>query len=110
MNKKRRPGLQEIANLLGISKMTVSRFLRDPNLVSESLRLKISSAIDKLGYIPNKAPDMLSNAKSYAIGVVLPSLTNQVFADILKGIEMVTDVKGYQTMITHTGYSSDKEE
>ena len=109
-NKKRRPGLQEIANLVGISKMTVSRFLRDPKLVSESLQLQISSAIDKLGYIPNKAPDMLSNAKSHAIGVVFPSLTNQVFADILKGIEMVSDVQGYQTMITHTGYNADKEE
>ena len=58
-NKKRRPGLQEIANLVGISKMTVSRFLRDPKLVSESLQLQISSAIDKLGYIPNTDPDRL---------------------------------------------------
>ncbi|MCO6552161.1 MAG: gluconate operon transcriptional repressor GntR [Gilliamella sp.] len=109
-NKRRRTSLQEIANLIGISKMTVSRFLRDPNLVSKPLQLQISAAIDKLGYIPNKAPDMLSNAKSNAIGIVFPSLTNQVFADILKGIEMVTDVRGYQTMITHTGYSADKEE
>ncbi|OCG72241.1 transcriptional regulator [Gilliamella sp. Occ3-1] len=109
-NKRRRTSLQEIANLIGISKMTVSRFLRDPNLVSKPLQLQISAAIDKLGYIPNKAPDMLSNAKSNAIGIVFPSLTNQVFADILKGIEMMTDVRGYQTMITHTGYSADKEE
>ncbi|WP_392558568.1 gluconate operon transcriptional repressor GntR [Orbus mooreae] len=110
MNKKRRPGLIEIANLAGVSKMTVSRFLRDANLVSTTLQAKISAAIDKLGYIPNKAPDMLSNAKSYAIGVVLPSLTNQVFADVLKGIEMITDARGYQTMIAHTGYNQSKEE
>ncbi|OCG42409.1 gluconate operon transcriptional repressor GntR [Gilliamella sp. Bif1-4] len=109
-HKKRRTGLQEIANLIGISKMTVSRFLRDPNLVSEPLQLQISAAIDKLGYIPNKAPDMLSNAKSNAIGVLLPSLTNQVFADVLKGIEIETDMHGYQTMIAHTGYSPEKEE
>ncbi|WP_392552428.1 gluconate operon transcriptional repressor GntR [Orbus wheelerorum] len=110
MNKKRRSGLIEIANLAGVSKMTVSRFLRDPNLVSKLLQVKIAAVIDDLGYIPNKAPDMLSNAKSHAIGVVLPSLTNQVFADVLKGIEMVTDTHGYQTMIAHTGYSADKEE
>lgn len=110
INKKRRTGLQEIANLVGISKMTVSRFLRDPKLVSEHLQLQISAAVDKLGYIPNKAPDMLSNAKSNAIGVLLPSLTNQVFADVLKGIEIETDKHGYQTMIAHTGYSPEKEE
>lgn len=110
MNKKRRPGLIEIANLAGVSKMTVSRFLRDPSLVSKPLQINIAEVINELGYIPNKAPDMLSNAKSHAIGVVLPSLTNQVFADVLKGIESVTDTYGYQTMITHTGYSVDKEE
>lgn len=110
INKKRRTGLQEIADLIGISKMTVSRFLRDPKLVSEPLQLRISAAIDKLGYLPNKAPDMLSNAKSYAIGVLLPSLTNQVFADVLKGIEIETDKHSYQTMIAHTGYNPEKEE
>lgn len=110
MNKKRRPGLIEIANLAGVSKMTVSRFLRDPDQVSSALQQKIAAVIERLGYIPNKAPDMLSNAKSHAIGVVLPSLTNQVFADVLKGIEMITDARGYQTMIAHTGYSQDKEE
>lgn len=83
-NKRRRTSLQEIANLIGISKMTVSRFLRDPNLVSKPLQLQISAAIDKLGYIPNKAPDMLPNAKSNAIGIVFPSLTNQVFAILVR--------------------------
>lgn len=110
INKKRRPGLLDIANLIGVSKMTISRFIRDPNLVSPKLRKQIAAVIDDLGYIPNKAPDMLSNAKSHAIGVFFPSLTNQVFAEVLKGIEMVTDAHGYQTMIAHTGYYKEKEE
>ncbi|MDI5434792.1 hypothetical protein MJM45_29485, partial [Salmonella enterica subsp. enterica serovar Kentucky] len=42
--------------------------------------------------------DILSNATSRAIGVLLPSLTNQVFAEVLRGIEAVTDAHGYQTM------------
>lgn len=109
-NKKHRTGLQEIADLIGISKMTVSRFLRDPNLVSIPLQQQISAVIDKLGYIPNKAPSMLVNSKSNAIGVLFPSLTNQVFADVLKGIEIETDLYGYQTIIAHTGYNPEKEE
>lgn len=110
MNKKRRVGMLDIANHVGVSKMTISRFLRNPDLVSPHLRDKISGAIDKFGYIPNKAPDMLSNDKSHAIGVFLPSLTNQVFAEVFKGIEMVTDKNGYQIMIAHTGYDQNKEE
>ncbi|MTC59805.1 gluconate operon transcriptional repressor GntR [Providencia rustigianii] len=108
--KNKRPSLQDVADLVGITKMTVSRFLRNPDQVSESLRGKIANAVEDLGYIPNKAPDILSNATSHAIGVLLPSLTNQVFAEVIRGIEAVTDRHGYQTMLAHYGYRAEKEE
>ncbi|TDQ59764.1 LacI family transcriptional regulator [Mesocricetibacter intestinalis] len=108
--KRKRPTLQHIAEHLGITKMTVSRYLRNPELVAESTRVKIAAAIESFGYIPNRAPDILSNAKSRAIGVLVPSLTNQVFADVIKGIETITDQAGYQTMLAHYGYSIEKEE
>ena len=95
--KKKRPVLQDVADRVGVTKMTVSRFLRNPEQVSVALRGKIAAALDELGYIPNRAPDILSNATSRAIGVLLPSLTNQVFAEVLRGIESVTDAHGYQT-------------
>ncbi|ELO90082.1 gluconate operon transcriptional regulator, partial [Salmonella enterica subsp. enterica serovar Enteritidis str. 6.0562-1] len=76
--KKKRPVLQDVADRVGVTKMTVSRFLRNPEQVSVALRGKIAAALDELGYIPNRAPDILSNATSRAIGVLLPSLTNQV--------------------------------
>ncbi|MDY4480104.1 MAG: gluconate operon transcriptional repressor GntR [[Pasteurella] aerogenes] len=110
MTKHKRPTLQDIATHLGITKMTVSRYLRNPNTVAASTRQKIAMAIEEFGYIPNRAPDILSNAKSRAIGVLVPSLTNQVFADVIKGIEMITDNAGYQTMLAHYGYSESKEE
>lgn len=108
--KKKRPVLQDVADRVGITKMTVSRYLRNPDQVSVTLQSRIAAALDELGYIPNRAPDILSNATSRAIGVLLPSLTNQVFADVLRGIEAVTDAAGYQTMLGHFGYSAEKEE
>ena len=110
MSKHKRPTLQDIAEHLGITKMTISRYLRNPSSVAEDTGKRIAVAIEQFGYIPNRAPDILSNAKSKAIGVLLPSLTNQVFADVLKGIESVTDADGYQTMLAHYGYSEQKEE
>lgn len=109
-NKKKRPTLQDIADRVGVTKMTVSRCLRDPSQVSETLKDKINQAVEELGYIPNRAPDILSNAKSNAIGVLVPSLTNQVFAEVIRGIESVTTPAGYQTMIAHYGYSAELEE
>ena len=110
MIKKKRPVLQDIAERLGIKKMTVSRYLRDPKQVSDELGKKIADVIEEIGYIPNRVPEILSNATSRAIGVLLPSLTNQVFADVLDGIETITDSKGYQTLIAHSGYDLAKEE
>ncbi|MFV0576432.1 MAG: gluconate operon transcriptional repressor GntR [Vibrio sp.] len=108
--KKRRPNLQNIADEIGVTKMTVSRCLRDPSKVSETTYQKVMEAIDRLGYIPNKAPELLSNAKSRSIGVLVPSLTNHVFAEVIRGIEHVTQAQGYQTMLAHYGYSEEIEE
>lgn len=90
--------------------MTVSRCLRTPDAVSETLRQRIFAAAEELGYIPNRGPDMLSRSTSRAIGVLLPSLTNQVFADVIMGIEKVTEPAGYHLMMSHYGYSIETEE
>jgi LacI family gluconate utilization system Gnt-I transcriptional repressor len=110
MSKKKRPTLQDVANIVGVTKMTVSRYLRDPAWVSSEIQAKIAVALDELGYIPNRAPDLLSHAKSHAIGILVPSLTNQVFSEVIRGIEKVTKEAGYQTMLAHYGYSAEIEE
>lgn len=108
--KNKRPTLQDVADLVGVTKMTVSRYLRTPDSVSAPLQEKISAALETLGYIPNRAPDILSKSKSHAIGVLLPSLTNQVFSEVIRGIESVLEPAGYQTMLAHYGYSKEAEE
>lgn len=90
--------------------MTVSRCLRDPKTVSEGLRERIFSTAEEVGYIPNRAPDLLSRATSHSIGVLVPSLTNQVFADVIVGIETLTEPAGYHLMLSHYGYSPELEE
>lgn len=110
MIKKKRPNLQNVADLVGVTKMTVSRYLRNPDLVSKGMQAKISDAVNELGYIPNKAPSILSNAKSSAIGVLVPSISNHVFDEVINGIELVMKPAGYQTMLAHYGYSAEQEE
>ena len=90
--------------------MTVSRFMRNPELVSEQTRNKISKAVDDLGYIHNRAPMLLSQASTKTIGVLLPSLSNQLFASFTKGIESVTNKHGYEMLIAHYGYDEHMEE
>ncbi len=108
--KKKRPTLQDIADRVDATKMTVSRCLRAPDTVSEGLRERIFNVAEQLGYIPNRAPDLLSRATSHSIGVLVPSLTNQVFADVIVGIEAYTEPAGYHLMLSHYGYSPELEE
>ncbi|MZI92453.1 gluconate operon transcriptional repressor GntR [Vibrio sp. CAIM 722] len=110
MSKKRRPTLQDVADQVGVTKMTVSRYLKDPNRVSEKTRERIANALESCGYIPNRAPEILAQSRSRAIGVLVPSLTNQVFAEVIRGIEKVTGKFCYQTMFAHYGYRPDVEE
>lgn len=108
--KKNRTTLQDIADKIGITKMTVSRYLRNPDSVAAKTRDKIALAIEELGYIENKAPAMLSKSSSRAIGILLPSLSNQIFASFVQGIEAVTKAHGYETLLAHFSYDALEEE
>ncbi|MGF1767371.1 substrate-binding domain-containing protein [Enterovibrio makurazakiensis] len=110
MQKKRRPTMQDVAERVGVTKMTVSRYLKYPDRVAKVTGERIQSALDDVGYIPNRVPDILSNRRSHTIGVVLPSLSQPVFHQVIKGIEKVTEASKYQVMVTHCGYDLEAEE
>lgn len=108
--KNNRMTLQDIANLAGLNKMTVSRYLRDPSQVSQRSRELIAKVMEENNYIPNRAPEILLNARSKTIGVLIPSFRNQIFADVLAGIESVTSAYQYQTLIANYEYDPQREE
>ncbi len=106
----KRPTLQDIADIVGVTKMTVSRYLRAPDSVAPATQAKIAEALTSLGYIKNRVPAILSKSSSKTIGIIIPSLSNQVFADLVQGVENVTAANGYDTLIAHTGYNPQTEE
>ena len=108
--KNKRLALQDIADRVGVTKMTVSRYLKDPIQVSKATGEKIQAVIDEVGYVASRVPDILSNSTSKAIGILIPSISNQVFSAVVQGIESVTEPSGYQTMIAHYGYDKEIEE
>ncbi|MBJ9999941.1 MULTISPECIES: LacI family DNA-binding transcriptional regulator [Erwiniaceae] len=108
--RSHRISLQDIATLAGVTRMTVSRYLRTPERVAPETRAKIAQIIEEINYIPNRAPEMLLNAKSYTLGVLIPSFKNQIFADLLSGIEAATKEGRYQTLIANYNYDKQVEE
>ncbi|WP_020078824.1 DNA-binding transcriptional regulator IdnR [Klebsiella aerogenes] len=108
--KNYRMTLQDIANLAGLNKMTVSRYLRNPDQVSKRSREIIARVMEENNYIPNRAPEILLNARSKTIGMLIPSFRNQIFSDVLAGIEFVTSAHQYQTLIANYEYDIQREE
>ena len=102
--------MQEVADRAGVSAITVSRALRTPDKVAEAVRQRIAEVCRELGYVPNHAASALASTRSQTIVVLIPSLSNVVFVDIITGIKDVLDEQGYHLLIGVTGYSPDAEE
>lgn len=102
--------LAHVAKLAKVSEITVSRILRDVGPVSRSTRERVLAVVEDTGYVPNRVAGTLASAVSNLIGVIIPSLSNIVFADVLRGIDAGLEPSGFRPVIGITGYSSSVEE
>ncbi|MCU6664655.1 MAG: LacI family DNA-binding transcriptional regulator [Silvania sp.] len=108
--KVQRITLDDVATLAGVTKMTVSRYLRTPEKVKPETAARIASVIAEVGYQPDPDNPAVSSQATPRIGVLIPSFNNQIFADVLAGIESVTTAHGYQTLVVNYDYDSQREE
>nr|WP_083392565.1 LacI family DNA-binding transcriptional regulator [Rhodobacter xanthinilyticus] len=107
----RRPlTLRDVSEASGVSEMTVSRVLRNRGDVSEATREKVLEAAKALGYVPNKIAGALASQRVNLVGIVIPSLSNLVFPEVLSGISEELEDTGLQPVVGVTNYSPDKEE
>ncbi|MCA4111309.1 LacI family DNA-binding transcriptional regulator, partial [Serratia marcescens] len=108
--KSQRITLNDIAVLAGVTKMTVSRYLRTPDRVKPETAERIAAVIEEVGYRADPDNPALYSNSPPLIGVLVPSFNNLIFADVLAGIESVTSVHGYQTLVVNYDYNSKREE
>lgn len=113
MNTKRprRPlTLRDVSEASGVSEMTVSRVLRNRGDVSAATREKVLTAARTLGYVPNKIAGGLASQRVNLVAVIIPSLSNMVFPDVLGGISAELDDTGLQPVVGVTNYSPSRED
>jgi LacI family gluconate utilization system Gnt-I transcriptional repressor len=106
---KGRVTLNDVARLSGVSAMTVSRALNEPQRVSEQVRERVEQAVAALGYIPNRAARSLAGNRSHTIAVVIPSVSNAVFNNVIRGIYDICAPAGYEILMGNTYYSVQQE-
>ena len=101
--------LKEIANIAGVSAMTISRYFSSPEKLSKSTYDKIKTLVDEYHYTPNMLAKSLITKKSHLIGVVIPDIRNPFFSRLYYGLENILEPMGYSLMLCNSRESSQKE-
>jgi LacI family gluconate utilization system Gnt-I transcriptional repressor len=104
------PSLKDIARLAGVSAMTVSRALHNPEKVSTETRKRIEEIACHLCYVPSQVGRSLSMKRTNLIGIIIPSIRNPIFADLLQGMSDVVRHNGYHILVGSSSGQQKEEE
>jgi LacI family gluconate utilization system Gnt-I transcriptional repressor len=102
--------LTEVAAAAGVGESTVSRVLRSHGSYSKKTQDRVLAAVDRLGYVPNRIAGTLASAGSSLVAMVIPSLSNSVFADVLHGASSALEAARQQAVFSVTEYEPAREE
>jgi LacI family transcriptional regulator len=91
----------DVAARAGVSQATASLVLSGNTRarVADATRARVRQAAEDLGYRPNLIARGLVRRRSYAVGVVVPDLSNPFFADLIRGVERVAAEEGYAVLL-----------
>ena len=101
--------VNDIALLAGVSAMTVSRAISNPQLLSPATRAKLQDAIARAGYVPNLVAGSLRSSKSRLIAALIPTLISPVFNETVESLTAALSERGYQLMLGQSGYAESRE-
>ena len=83
-SRKGAPGIIEVASRAGVSPATVSRVYNSPELVKAPTRKRVEKAALDLGYIRNRLAGSLHNRFTGAVGLIVPTIDNAIFAEMIE--------------------------
>lgn len=99
MNKKR-VSIKDIARAAGVAYSTVSRALNDSPKISEATRDRVQRLAEEMGYTPNAVAQSLQTRRTNTVGLVVTSLDDPFFPDIVKGAERVAGTAGLSVFLS----------
>jgi LacI family transcriptional regulator len=90
----------DIAKRLNVSRITVSKALRDHPDISPEMKEKVLKTAKMMGYVPNLIATQLNTRKTYTIGIVVPDLENSFFAFVVDSMIDFATEKKYHVILT----------
>ena len=102
--------LKDIAAQAGVSVMTVSKVMHDAEDISAATKVRVRAIADRMGYIPDTAAQGLRTRTTRMFGLVIPAMTNPIFARVVMAIEEQAHEMGYDIILAHSHNSVEREE
>lgn len=99
--------LEDIARKLDLTKVSVSKALRDHSDISEKTKKKVKKMAEKMGYRPNLVARSLTSKKTHIIGVIVPQVAHPFFSSVIEGIYQSALESEYEVIL---GVSMEDEE
>ena len=106
---KRKVSIEDIARKAGVSHSTVSRALRDSPLISAKVREEIKQLAQEMKYIPNGIAQSLQAKRTHTIGVVVTTIADPFFAEVVEGIEQIARTAGLSVLLSVSHRDLDQE-
>lgn len=101
--------IQEVAKEARVSVATVSRYLNNPDIVSKSTGIRVKKAVQSLNYEPSILGRNLRKSESKLLIVLIPSISNRFYSDIIKGVEDTAIEQGYNILLCQTDLNPNRE-
>ncbi len=98
--------IKDVANEANVSIATVSHVINKTRYVSDDVTARVLNAIENLGYYPNHLVAGLRGKKTYTVGLVLPSISNETFGLLVERIQKILFKFGYNLIICNTSYDT----
>lgn len=102
--------LKDIAERAGVAVMTVSKALRDEPDVAPATKARLQALARQMGYVPDSSARSLRTRSTKLLGLILPTITNPVFARVVMALEERAHALGYELLYAHTLNLIEREE
>lgn len=100
--------LADVARRAQVTTATVSNVLTQRVPVSEKTRTRVLQAIEELGYQPNLVARGLAQGKTMTLALIVPTISNPFFAEVVEEVERVADQHDYQLLLSMTHNSHEE--
>ncbi|MGZ0147996.1 LacI family DNA-binding transcriptional regulator [Kribbella sp. WER1] len=102
--------IEDVARLAGVARSTVSNVINRPEIVAEATRLRVKSAMEMLGYVPNESARVLAGGMGRFVGMVVHDAGNPFFGEMARAVEDIALERDYVVTLTSTGAEPERED